>query len=198
MFKIIPVQHHHAYDANFANMSIQIIIMLSLVGLKVDSAKTILFRILNYIHFDEIYLTRWFISCASSKIWKNCQFVYCGDSIWIFTHLKLCLDDAIHNFKEWKLFRFHKKEVNSNLADWCDILSLTCLKGGSYCANKKWKPEHIRRPAVNLLSARPIVLPCATHHKANTGSFRATIFHVKYLWLQVMGPHLATNWLGLG
>ena len=54
-------------------------------------------------------------------------------------------------------------QLFSNLADWCDILSLTCLKGGSYCANKKWKPEHIRRPAVNLLSARPIVLPCATH-----------------------------------
>ena len=29
-------------------------------------------------------------------------------SIWIFTHLKLCLADAIHNFK-W----FDKMEVNS-------------------------------------------------------------------------------------
>ena len=33
-------------------------------------------------------------------------------SIKIFTHLKLCLADAIHNFKWWKLFRFDKMEVN--------------------------------------------------------------------------------------
>ena len=32
--------------------------------------------------------------------------------IWIFTHLKLCLADAIHNFNEWRLFRFDKMEVN--------------------------------------------------------------------------------------
>ena len=50
----------------------------------------------------------------------------------------------------------------------------------------------------NLLSARPIVLPCATPHKANTGSFMGTIFHVNYLCPQLIGPHLATNWLGLG
>ena len=34
-------------------------------------------------------------------------------SIWIFTHLKLCLADAIHNLKRVKLFRFDKVEVNS-------------------------------------------------------------------------------------
>ena len=50
---------------------------------------------------------------------------------------------------------------------------------------------------VNLLSARPIVLPCATPHKANTGIFRGAIFHVNYLCPQLMGPHLATNCLGL-
>ena len=53
------------------------------------------------------------------------------------------------------------------------------------------------RVIFNLLSARHVVLPCATPHRANTGSFRATIFHVNYLCPQVMGPHLATNWLGL-
>ena len=37
--------------------------------------------------------------------------------IWIFTHLKLCLADAIHNFKWVKLFRFDKMEVNC-----CQIL----------------------------------------------------------------------------
>ena len=42
---------------------------------------------------------------------------------------------------------------------------------------------------LNLLSARHIVLPCVTPHKANTGSFRRTIFHVNYLCPQLMGPH---------
>ena len=46
---------------------------------------------------------------------------------------------------EWKLFRFDKMEVNClNIADWCHILSLTCLKGSTYCANKKWRPECMR------------------------------------------------------
>ena len=34
---------------------------------------------------------------------------------------------------EWKLFRFDKNggQLFSNIADWCHILSLTCLKGGT-------------------------------------------------------------------
>ena len=30
------------------------------------------------------------------------------------------------------------------IADWCHILSLTCLKGGTVCANNKWKAEYMR------------------------------------------------------
>ena len=33
--------------------------------------------------------------------------------IWIFTHLKLCLADAIHNFKWVKIIQIWKMEVNS-------------------------------------------------------------------------------------
>ena len=48
---------------------------------------------------------------------------------------KLCL--AIPPLSEWKLYRFDKILL-------IDILSLACLKGGTYCANKKWKPEYMR------------------------------------------------------
>ena len=67
-------------------------------------------------------------------------------SIWFFTHLKLCLADAIHNFKWVKIIQIWHNgcQLISNIADWCHILSLTCLKGGTYFANKKWKPEYMR------------------------------------------------------
>ena len=54
-------------------------------------------------------------------------------SIWIFTHLKLCLADAIHNFKWVKIIQNWQNggQLFSNLADWCHMLSLTCLKGGT-------------------------------------------------------------------
>ena len=53
-------------------------------------------------------------------------------SIWIFTHLKLCLADAIHNFKWVKIIQIWQNgsQLFSNIADWCHILSLTYLKGG--------------------------------------------------------------------
>ena len=35
-------------------------------------------------------------------------------------------------------------QLFSNIADWCRILSLTYLKGGTYCANNKCKPEYMR------------------------------------------------------
>ena len=40
-------------------------------------------------------------------------------SIWIFTHLKLCLADAIHNFKWVKIIQIWQKggEMFSNDAD---------------------------------------------------------------------------------
>ena len=44
-----------------------------------------------------------------------------------FTHLKLCLADAIHNFKWAKIIQIWQKggQFFSNLAGWCQILSLT-------------------------------------------------------------------------
>ena len=42
--------------------------------------------------------------------------------IGIFTHLKLCLADAIHNFKWLKIIQIW------HLADWGHILGLRCLK----------------------------------------------------------------------
>ena len=67
-------------------------------------------------------------------------------SIWIFTHLKLCLADAIHNFKWVKIIQIWQNEgqLFSDIVDWCHIWSLTCLNGGTLCANKKWKPEYMR------------------------------------------------------
>ena len=55
-------------------------------------------------------------------------------SIWIFTHLKLCVADAIHNFKWVKIIQIWQNggQLFSNIADWCPILSLTCSKGGTY------------------------------------------------------------------
>ena len=45
---------------------------------------------------------------------KGLSFYPANYSIWIFTHLKLCLADAIHyTSSEWKLFRFDEMEVNS-------------------------------------------------------------------------------------
>ena len=46
-------------------------------------------------------------------------------SILIFTHLKLCLADAIHNFKWVKIIQIWQNggQRFSNLARWCHILS---------------------------------------------------------------------------
>ena len=51
-------------------------------------------------------------------------------SIWIFTHLKLCLADAIPNFKWVKIIQIWQNggQLFSNFADWCHILSLTLFK----------------------------------------------------------------------
>ena len=48
-------------------------------------------------------------------------------SIWLFTHLKLCLADAIHNFKWVKIIQIWQNggQLFSNIADWCHILSLS-------------------------------------------------------------------------
>ena len=57
-------------------------------------------------------------------------------SIWIFTHFKLCLADAIHNIKWVKIIQIWQNggQLVSNIAEWCHILF----------ANKQWKPEYMR------------------------------------------------------
>ena len=49
----------------------------------------------------------------------------------IFTHLKLCLADAIQNFKWVKIIQIwlNGGQLLSNIADRCHILSLTYSKG---------------------------------------------------------------------
>ena len=44
----------------------------------------------------------------------------------------LCLADAIPNFKWVKIIQIWQNggQLFSNIADWCHIFSLTCLKGG--------------------------------------------------------------------
>ena len=58
-------------------------------------------------------------------------------SIEIFTHLKLCLADAIHNFKWVKIMQIWQNgdQLFSNRDDLCHIMALTCLKGGTECGN---------------------------------------------------------------
>ena len=103
-------------------------------------------------------------------------------SIWIFTHLKLCLADAIHNFKWVKIIQLWQNggQLFSNIADWCHILSLTCLKCGTSCANKKWKPEfmwHRRLRGQALTMQWSIILyPENTLNFPKTDGFRIKMF----------------------
>ena len=59
----------------------------------------------------------------------------------IFTHLKLCLANAIHNFKWVKFIQIWQNGGHLFFirADWYHVLSLTCLKAGIYRSNKKRK-----------------------------------------------------------
>ena len=67
-------------------------------------------------------------------------------SIWIFTHLTLCLADAIHNLKWVKIIQIWQNGglLLSNLADWCHVLFSTCLKADGWCANRKSKKRWIQ------------------------------------------------------
>ena len=47
---------------------------------------------------------------------------------------------VIENYSDLTKWR----SLFSNITDWCHILSLTCLKGGTQGANKKWKPKYTR------------------------------------------------------
>ena len=53
--------------------------------------------------------------------------------MWIFTHLKLCLADAIHNFKWVKIIQIWQNggQLFSNSADLCHILYWHVQKGGT-------------------------------------------------------------------
>ena len=57
-------------------------------------------------------------------------------SIWIVTHLKLCLADAIHNFKWVEIIQIWQNgdQLFSNIADWCHIL-----------------PSHVWKVVLNVL-----------------------------------------------
>ena len=72
--------------------------------------------------------------------------------IWIFTHLKLCLADAIHNFKWMKIIQIWQNggQLFSNIAGWCHILSSAYLKCNTWCAYKKWQQIYAA-PAVKGL-----------------------------------------------
>ena len=63
--------------------------------------------------------------------------------MWIFTHLKLCLADAIHNFKWVKIIQIWQNggQLCLNLTGWCHILSWTYFKWGTYCAKKNKNPN---------------------------------------------------------
>ena len=72
------------------------------------------------------------IKFHKSLNWKNLTLTLQPPdySIGIFTHLKLCLADAIHNFKWVKIIQSWQNECGlfSNLADYCHNLSSICLK----------------------------------------------------------------------
>ena len=93
-----------------------------------------------YIAISILWNKMWGINPLNAKLFNLITI------IWIFIHLKLCLADAIHNFKWLKIIRIWQNggQLFSNIADWCHILALTCLRGGTWCANKKWKPEYMR------------------------------------------------------
>ena len=94
-----------------------------------------------YIYYTYVYFYDWAtFESLQLTLWPP------NYSIGIFTHLKLCLADAIHNFKWVKIIQIWQKggQLFSNLAGWCHILSVTYLKCGTYCANKKRKPEYMR------------------------------------------------------
>ena len=63
---------------------------------------------------------------------KHVSILY-SPKTWISTPLKLCLADAIHNFKWVKIIQIWQNggQLFSNIADLCHILSLTCVWGGT-------------------------------------------------------------------
>ena len=89
-------------------------------------------------------------------------------SIWIFTHLKLCLATAIHNFKWVKINQIWQNggQLFSNFAGWCHILSLTYLRCGTECANKKMKTRIYATPVVKGLN-NTCMMACRLLHYAH-------------------------------
>ena len=62
-------------------------------------------------------------------------------TIYIFPHLKLCLADAIHNFKWVKISQIWQMEGKDFqiFCGWRHVLPLTCLKSGIQSDNKNIK-----------------------------------------------------------
>ena len=111
--------------------------------------------------------------------------------IGIFTHLKLCLTDAIHNFK-WgdnypDLTKYRSTDFE-NLVDWCHVWSLTCLKAGIYCGNKKMK-KRIIKSFEGLTPTLCTILPPNMIHSPNAGQCWPTVYDV--------GPALNQHWVNI-
>ena len=97
--------------------------------------------ILNHSHQRHIHSQKIIVKCKYKgwkRFWswsavKGLTLKPPNYSIRIFTHLKLCLADAINNFKWLKIIQIWQNEgqLFSNLAGWCHILSLACLKVGT-------------------------------------------------------------------
>ena len=115
----------------------------------------------------------------------------------MFTHLKLCLADAIHNFKWVKIIQILQNggQLFSNRADWCHSKILTCIKGGTKCGNNWVKNPIYLAPAVKGLSSG--LRPTITYQilsgvetfvliwQPNSSVTRASLRHLNYFMLKL-------------
>ena len=78
-------------------------------------------KLLEYHIKKQIYLVGLFVKRAT--FWWTRLIYQSRTGIWIFTNLKLCLADAIHNFKWLKIIQIWQNggQLFSNLADRCHI-----------------------------------------------------------------------------
>ena len=68
--------------------------------------------------------------------------------------MKLYLSDAIHNSKWVKIIQIWQNggQLFSNRADWCHIMALPCLKGGTESGNNLVKNPIYSAPVVKGLN----------------------------------------------
>ena len=93
-------------------------IVCPLVRVYVKSTKQIFYRKYKILHHN--YIIIWSLSVRTSYL------------IGTFTHLKLCLADAVHNFKWVKITQIWQNGGQQfwYLAVWYHVLSLICLDEG--------------------------------------------------------------------